>query len=420
MLPKAETACFAIADISGYTHFVSGVELDHAQDIIADIMDTLVRALRPPFRLAKFEGDAAFVYALADKVDGSLLQDSIEQAYFAFRKRLRSIKQANSCECQACSRMQSLDVKFVVHHGEFIRQKMSGREELAGRDVILSPPPSQERRRQDIRPARLCALFRRLRAGDGDRSTAQGLIEHAEVIEHIGETKCWVSDLEEAWTRETEAVRSLVQRAGAFLLMERDFAAPRQVLWDLVTSPQHHARWQQSDGVVENTAQGASRRRDAEPLPAWQERRHRGHRRLASVRLSDPDGAIADPGRSENPGLLRVRGNASDGGTHFEFRVAKPKPKDLPFYESVRPTTEANFTAGFDILRTMAAERAAASAARGRAAHAGLAATFCYAASARALARIARAFLEAAAASAPDRRCSSMLSQKQQSRPRHA
>ena len=36
------------------------------------------RALRPPFRLAKFEGDAAFVYALVDKVDGSLLQDAIE------------------------------------------------------------------------------------------------------------------------------------------------------------------------------------------------------------------------------------------------------------------------------------------------------------------------------------------------------
>ena len=137
MLPKAELACFAIADISGYTRFVSGVELDHAQDIIADVMDTLVRALRPPFRLAKFEGDAAFVYALADKVDGPLMQDSIEAAYFAFRKRLRNIKQASGCECQACAQMQSLDVKFVVHHGEFIRQKMSGREELAGRDVIL-------------------------------------------------------------------------------------------------------------------------------------------------------------------------------------------------------------------------------------------------------------------------------------------
>ena len=137
MLRQAESACFLIADISGYTTFVSGVQLDHAQDIIADIMDTLVRALRPPFRLAKFEGDAAFVYPRADKVEGSLLQDSIEQAYFGFRRRLRNIKQANSCECRACSRMRNLDIKFVVHHGEFIRQRMSGREELAGRDVIL-------------------------------------------------------------------------------------------------------------------------------------------------------------------------------------------------------------------------------------------------------------------------------------------
>ena len=146
MLPKTESACFVIADISGYTNFISGVELDHGQDIIADIMDTLLRALRPTFRLAKFEGDAAFVYALAERIDGSLLQDAIESAYFAFRKRLRSIKQANSCECRACSHMQSLDVKFVVHHGEFIKQKMAGQEELAGREVILvhrlSEPPA--------------------------------------------------------------------------------------------------------------------------------------------------------------------------------------------------------------------------------------------------------------------------------------
>ena len=38
MLPKPELAYFAIADISGYTSFLAGVELDHAQDIIADFM----------------------------------------------------------------------------------------------------------------------------------------------------------------------------------------------------------------------------------------------------------------------------------------------------------------------------------------------------------------------------------------------
>ena len=63
------------------------------------------RALRPPFRLAKFEGDAALSYAPAGKVDGALLQDAIEQAYFAFRKRLRNIREANSCACEACRGM---------------------------------------------------------------------------------------------------------------------------------------------------------------------------------------------------------------------------------------------------------------------------------------------------------------------------
>ena len=87
MLPKPELAFFAIADISGYTSFLAGVELDHAQDIIADFMNIVVKGLRPPFRLAKFEGDAALVYAVAEKVDGSLLQDTIESAYFKFRQK---------------------------------------------------------------------------------------------------------------------------------------------------------------------------------------------------------------------------------------------------------------------------------------------------------------------------------------------
>jgi hypothetical protein len=360
MLPKAETACFAIADISGYTHFVSGVELDHAQDIIADIMDTLVRALRPPFRLAKFEGDAAFIYALADKVDGSALQDSIEQAYFAFRKRLRSIKQASSCECQARSRMQSLDVKFVVHHGEFIRQKMSGREELAGKDVILVHRLLKNDVGKTFGPHAYALFSDACVQAMGIDSTAQGFLEHGEAIEHIGETKCWVSDLEEAWTRETERARTLVPRAGAFMIMERDFAAPRQAVWDFVTSPQHHARWQRSDGVVENNAQG---RRGAGTQNHCLHGKDAVIEDIIDWRPFDYVTLTALLPIPDAPKILfsYTFEDRNDGGTHFEFRIAKPKPKDLPFYERVRPTLETNFTAGFDILRTMVTERATAS-----------------------------------------------------------
>jgi uncharacterized protein YndB with AHSA1/START domain len=362
MLPSAESACLVIADISGYTNFVSGVELDHAQDIIADIMDTLVRALRPPFRLAKFEGDAAFVYALADKVDGSLLQDSIEQAYFAFRKRLRNIKQANSCACQACSRMQNLDVKFVIHCGEFIRQKMAGREELAGRDVILV----HRLLKNDVNKslgAHAYALYSDACLGAmGIDPNAQGLVEHSEAIEHIGDTKCWVRDLDEAWTRETGTARKVVQRAGAFAVMERDFAAPRPAVWEHVTLPSLRGRWHENDGFVEDSAKGRRgagtqnhclHGKDAviEDILDW--------RPFDYVTLTT---LLPIPG---TPKFLMTYAfeERDDGGTHFEFRVAKPKPKDLPFYEQVWPTVEKNFNVGFEILRTMLEEQRAALAA---------------------------------------------------------
>ena len=131
-----EPACLIIADISGYTSYLAGVELDHAQDILADLMDTVVSAFRPTFRLAKLEGDAAFVYAIAETVDGSALQDTMERTYFAFRRRLRDIGQASLCDCDACTRMPALDLKMVAHHGPIARQRIAGREELAGRSVI--------------------------------------------------------------------------------------------------------------------------------------------------------------------------------------------------------------------------------------------------------------------------------------------
>ena len=96
----------------------------HAQDILADLIDTIVGALRPPFQLSKLEGDAAFVYLAAPELDASLLQDTIEGAYFAFRRRLRDIKQASICECDACRLIPTLDLKFVAHCGPIAKQIM--------------------------------------------------------------------------------------------------------------------------------------------------------------------------------------------------------------------------------------------------------------------------------------------------------
>jgi hypothetical protein len=205
MLPKPELAYFAIADISGYTSFLAGVELDHAQDIIADLMNTVVKALRPPFRLAKFEGDAAFVYAVTDKVDGSLLQDIIESAYFRFRRRLRDVKQASTCECKACVAMGDLDFKFVVHHGEMVRQKIGGREELAGRDVILVHRLLKNTVSEKVGSRAYVVYSDACITTMGMDPVAQGLIEHHESIDIIGDVSLWLRDLSKAWKNESES-----------------------------------------------------------------------------------------------------------------------------------------------------------------------------------------------------------------------
>src|SRR6516162_1096735 len=216
MLPKPELAYFAIADISGYTSFLAKVELDHAQDIIADFMDTAVKGLRPLFRLAKFEGDAAFVYAMAEKVDGSLLQDAIEGAYFKFRRRLRDVRQASTCECQACVAMGDLDFKFVVHYGEMVKQKMGGREELAGRDVILVHRLLKNAVSEKI-GGRAYALYSdAVIRSMGVDPVAQGLIAHHETIDIVGDVTLWVRDLEVAWRREDAQIRTEVTRGDAY------------------------------------------------------------------------------------------------------------------------------------------------------------------------------------------------------------
>ncbi len=146
MLPRPEPACFVIADISGYTGFLAGVELEHAQDIIADVMDTMVRRLRPPFRLAKFEGDAAFFYACGDKGrwlgaagcgGGRVYARSASGCATSARRRRARATRAR--------RMKDLDLKFVCHHGEFIKQKMSGprRTRRPRRDPGASPAQEQ-------------------------------------------------------------------------------------------------------------------------------------------------------------------------------------------------------------------------------------------------------------------------------------
>ena len=69
-----------LADISGYTGFMTGVELEHGADfsagipaaysILAALLDSVIRGIEPDFDLVKLEGDAVFAAAPAARLDG--------------------------------------------------------------------------------------------------------------------------------------------------------------------------------------------------------------------------------------------------------------------------------------------------------------------------------------------------------------
>jgi uncharacterized protein YndB with AHSA1/START domain len=258
MLNQSEPACLVIADIAGYTGYLAGTELDHAQDILADLMGTVVNALRPTFRLAKLEGDAAFVYALTAAVDGSQLQDTVERCYFAFRRRLRDIRQASTCECTACVLVPNLDLKFVAHHGLVAHQRIASRNELVGSAVIVAHRLLKNHVEESLGLAAY-ALYTDaciVAMGLADPAAA-GLREHREAFEGVGDVGGWVRDLEGAWAAEEGSARFVVTADEAFRVWQASFPAPPAVAWEWVTSPARRPQWQHGvTGVAETSATG--------------------------------------------------------------------------------------------------------------------------------------------------------------------
>jgi uncharacterized protein YndB with AHSA1/START domain len=254
-MQAAQPTCFVIADISGYTGYLTGVELDHAQDILADLIGAVVSALRPTFRLAKLEGDAAFMYAPLARIDGSLLLDVLERCYFGFRRRRRDVRQATSCECNACARIPDLDLKFVVHHGLAIQHAVAGRKELAGADVIVV-----HRLLKNEVQARLglgaYALFTQASLDvAGLDPVALAMLPYAEAYEHIGEITAWVHDLERRWREEEDRQRVFVRPADAILDITVDVGVPPQLAWEFLTTPGQRMSWQ--PWVTQVTIKGA-------------------------------------------------------------------------------------------------------------------------------------------------------------------
>ena len=318
-----------LSDISGYSNYVVGSPLEYAEDVVSDVMETVIGRLEAVIHVNKVEGDAVFGYALDGDIDATMLLDTIEECYFAFRGRLRGIEHAVSCTCPACTKVTDLDLKFIVHHGAFIRRLSSRGEELTGDDVILV----HRLLKNGVTAAHglhAYAFFTEacVQALGLEPSSLQ-LHRHVERGVDGADVVGYASDLDARWKVEQARRRVSVEDDDADFRVEVPVRASAELTWELLTSPQRRLVWQvdaiEQANVGGRRTTGASsvcvdgRTKIYEEILDWRPFDY------YTERLSLPGGMRAvlttslEPGAGMTQVVTRVR---RDGGTRLAWLSA--------------------------------------------------------------------------------------------------
>jgi len=127
-----------IPDISGFTKFVSGTEIEHSRLIIQELLEVLIDANRTELEVSEIEGDAILFYKFGDPPDLQGLYGQVEQMFCAFHRSLKAYDLRKYCQCKACTSAIDLSLKVITHYGEFTGYNVKNFSKLIGKDVIVA------------------------------------------------------------------------------------------------------------------------------------------------------------------------------------------------------------------------------------------------------------------------------------------
>src|SRR5437879_5833085 len=250
----AQTGFLLIADITGYTMFLTRSELEHAQGILDALFKSIFAEIKPPIILSNLQGDAALTYL----PDANLPQrqfplDAIERIYCSFANTLGAMRLNTTCTCNACRNMNQLDLKFFLHHGTYATQEMAGRTELQGAEVIRLHRLMKNSVTAATGIKAYALVTEQAADAIGLPDFFASAIRHVENLGDFGDTVCYVYDLAPIYARWRASRRVVVlsDEPLAFESMECDLPVPPAIAWAYVTDVEKKIRWQQGlDGMT--------------------------------------------------------------------------------------------------------------------------------------------------------------------------
>ncbi len=241
MSTSAKHGFLVVADITGYTSYLSHSELEHAKDVLKTLLDLLIDHTRPPLALSGLEGDAVLSYAIdSDRFEGQAFVEMIEATYVAFKKAIDLMVMNTSCQCNACANINTLDLKFFVHHGEFAIHELGGREELVSSDVNLIHRLMKNTIVE--RTGIMAYTFYTQTAINqlGLVGITEELAAHEEVFPDVGKVRGWVMDMATIWEA-SKAMPGLEIDEERVVRFVEEYPLPPEQVWGYLTNPEYRS-----------------------------------------------------------------------------------------------------------------------------------------------------------------------------------
>lgn len=139
METKIERGFLLFSDITGYEKYLKESEIEHASQVVQELLELIINQNVPPLQFATVSGDGVLMH-----IPSILLQrpevilELAESTYLSFKDRVESIDRNNTCGCRACSAAPNLDLKFFVHYGEYaLHSSLDKRMDLVGTEAML-------------------------------------------------------------------------------------------------------------------------------------------------------------------------------------------------------------------------------------------------------------------------------------------
>ena len=237
MAEKTRHGYLVIADITGFTSYLAKVELEHANEILTDLLETIVKELKVLMTISKLEGDAVFAYvSQAETPGGERLLELIENTYIAFRRQREISRNNTTCTCNACKAIPTLDLKFFVHHGDYIVQEVSGIRELVGSDVNMIHRLVKNHVTEETGWNAYILFTQRAFVTMGVQ--IEDVYKQTESYDHLGEIQIICLDMHVRYQTILEARRVIISPDEADFIIPYDFKAPQSVVWNWITDPE--------------------------------------------------------------------------------------------------------------------------------------------------------------------------------------